>query len=312
MFSCDYIAILGPTASGKTQLALSLAKIFPVEIISVDSVSVYKGLDIASAKPSFDERQAVKHHLIDEMTLSEIFTVADFVEKVKVLIREIRSRGAMPVLCGGTMMYMHAFCSDYDEIPKIDPEVEVEVRDILRSQGVAKLYSLLQKEDPLMANRLHENDQQRVSRALSVWRSTNRSLCDYWGRESGNSLKGMHFLLRVNDRQAHRSVIKLRTQKMIDEGLIDEVATLLKEYGNKCLVHPAMKSIGYKQAIMYLCETLTMGEVGEKIDIATSQLTKKQMTWLNRWEVMDYQKIDVYQHGKIINILPTLLDSLNK
>ena len=155
----DYIAILGPTASGKTQLALELAKYYPIEIISVDSVSVYQGLNIASAKPSQIEQGEVPHHLIDVVTLQDTFTAGDFVSHANILLKEIQSRGRIPVFCGGTMMYMHAFCHQYDKMPVVDSHVEDEVRRVYQDKGVEEIYRLLKQEDPLMAGKLSKNDQ---------------------------------------------------------------------------------------------------------------------------------------------------------
>lgn len=302
----DYISILGPTASGKTKVAIGLSEYFPLEVISVDSVSIYKGLDIGSAKPSVEERNGVKHHLIDICTLDEIYTVGRFVEDARRLIEEIKSRGAMPVFCGGTMMYMQALKRDY-QMPKLSDEMQLEIKGLMEEKGLDYIYGLLEKEDPDMANRLHPNDQQRIQRALGVVRENGRSLSSYWEEEKKDD-NSMDFLIRVNNRDAHRERIRERVDLMLDMGLQEECQRVLDTYGR--LEHPALKSIGYKEMIEHIVEKTPTNDVREKICIATSQFVKRQMTWLNSWNNKNMFAIDLYEDGPIlINVLQSVVES---
>lgn len=309
----DYIAILGPTATGKTQLALELSGYDSIEIVSVDSVSVYQGLDVASAKPSQAEQAKVPHHLIDVASLQSTFTVGDFVSRANALVKEIKSRGSIPVFCGGSMMYMHAFCHQYHEMPVVAPSIEADVRCIYEKGGVKEIYQLLKQEDPVMADRLSENDQQRLQRALAVWRSEGKSLCDFWSSSHQRShFHGFHYLLMVDDRQQHRKRITDRVEKMLQAGLIDEVMHLLALHGEDVKMHPAMRSIGYKQAVEHICDQLPLEKAKEQIITATSQLTKKQMTWLKKWSFETYSAVNLYSDETKDNLLRLLLDYLKE
>lgn len=303
----DYISILGPTATGKTACAIALAKYCPIEIVSVDSVSVYKGLDIGSAKPSREERKAVVHHLIDISTLDEIYTVGQFVENANCLIEEIKNRGALPVFCGGTMMYMAALKRGY-QAPKIDGEITKNIEELIESEGLEYAYRLLKLEDPEMASRLHPNDRQRVSRALAVVRATGQSLSSFWN-QSESQWNSMDFLIRVNNRDQHRLRIAERVDTMLDKGLRKECELILEQYGN--IQHPALKSIGYREMIEGMLENKPTNNVREKICISTSQFVKRQMTWVNSWNNNNMLAIDLYEDDlKLYDTLQRIVENI--
>lgn len=304
----DYISILGPTGSGKSDLALQLAEVLPIEIVSVDSVSVYQEMDIGSAKPSEEDRRQVPHHLIDVCDLTTVYTVGRFVEDAKKLMVEIQRRGKLPVFCGGSMMYMKALQNGY-QMPSIGHETRAVLEQLLEEKGVAYLYGMLQKEDEKMASRLFPNDKQRIIRALTVIRETGRSLCEYWENQ-GDQFHHKDILLRVNDRDLHRVRLRKRVDWMLEQGLQRECALLLEKYGE--LEHPALKSIGYKEMFLCLLEKLPTKDVRDKICIASSQFVKRQMSWLNAWDSSTSCSLNLYENGKISeNILERMVESLD-
>lgn len=286
----EYVAFLGPTASGKTQIAIDVAKQYPVEIISVDSVSVYKELNIGSAKPSIEQMQGIPHHLISCVDLNEVYTVARFVKEANELIREIRARKRIPLLCGGTMMYAHALKEGLSGIPEVNPEVLEQVEQQYTAEGLEGLYQHLVEVDPQAAKQFHSNDKQRIMRALSLVLSHQKPL----GRilTKGSPVwQGRFILQRVIDREAHRHILAQRVDLMISNGFYEEVEEILRLYGRHISQHPAMRSIGYKQIIEMQCGTMSISDVREKIITASAQLVKKQMTWINAFKSKSYQYV---------------------
>lgn len=280
----DYISILGPTASGKSRLALMLADMLPIEIISVDSVSVYQGLDIGSAKPTRIERGSVPHHLIDICDLSSIYTAGQFLDAANNLIVDIQSRGKLPVFCGGTLMYMKALQKNYQNLPVIEGAVEESVALLYQTEGVAGVFQALAQEDPVMAAKLHPNDSQRLQRALAVVRSTGRSLQEFWKSQGDSRFKGLDFLLLVEDRARHKVILEQRIEGMLQEGFEDECRGLLKHYGAEIVTHPVLKSIGYREMLLYCKGEWSLSVAKERMLVSSSQFVKRQMTWLNRWD----------------------------
>lgn len=302
----DYISILGPTASGKTAIAIELAKQFPLEVVSVDSVSVYQELDIGSAKPTQDEMGDIRHHLINCLSLNEIYTVGRFVVDATRLISEIRSRGNIPLFCGGTMMYMKALQSGYVDLPVIPKEVVSEVDQMLHNDGVEALHARLKALDPKMAGKIKLRDQQRIARALSVVLHTGKSLSEYW-EQAKPSFDHADILLICNDRVAHRERLANRFDQMIETGFLEECLALHKKYGEEIWMHPALRSIGYKEMGMHICKNLPISDVRELAIISSSQYVKRQMTWLNAWDYLRSSKIRLYPENKEINKLAVSL-----
>lgn len=302
----DYISLLGPTASGKTAIAIALAKKFPLEVISVDSVSVYQELDIGSAKPSEEEMSGVKHHLINCVTLNEIYTVGRFVEDATRLMTEIKSRGNIPLFCGGTLMYMKALQSGYADLPVIPEDVTNDINQVLVNEGVEVLYEKLKGLDPSMAERIKPRDQQRIVRALSVILHTGKSLSDYW-HQAKPDLKHRDILLMCNDRSAHRERLANRFDQMMNAGFVEECIEIHHKYGEEIWQHPALRSIGYKDMGRHICEHLPISDVRELAIISSAQYVKRQMTWLNAWDNEVSRQIPLYPENKDINKLAVSL-----
>ena len=311
MLGYDYLAILGPTATGKTAAALALAEHYPIEIISVDSVSVYKPLNIGSAKPSKEELSSVKHHLIDICDLDTVFTVGKFIEASNLLIKDIRSRGKIPVFCGGSLMYMKALQSDHHSLPVVEHELQSSLIEMLNNKGIEYMYALLKKEDPMMASKVHANDSQRIIRALGVIRQTGKSLCAYWQQQQRNRLNGLDIFIHVNDRDAHRAIIRERIDIMFENGFEQECHDILTRYGLDIIKHPAMKSIGYKEICESICKQNNTNNVREKITISTSQFVKRQTTWLKSWANSQSRVFELYdENSQQIKVIDRIVESL--
>jgi len=313
MLDYDYLAILGPTASGKTAAALALAEHYPIEIISVDSVSVYTPLNIGSAKPSKKEMSSVKHHLINVCDLDTIFTVGKFVEMANDLMKDVRKRGKTPVFCGGSLMYMRALHNDHHSLPVIDSELQANLISLHDEKGTSYLSELLKKEDPIMAAKIHENDSQRIIRALAVMRQTGRSLHTYWQQKKRTQINGLDIFIHVNDRDAHRSIIRQRIDIMFENGFEQECYNILSSYGADIINHPAMRSIGYREICESICKHSNSNNVRELISVATAQFVKRQTTWLKSWRNSQSQVFDLYdENSQQIKVIDQIVESLER
>lgn len=277
------IAIMGPTASGKTGLALELAEQIPCEIISVDSALVYRQMDIGTAKPSAQELAAVPHHLVDIIDPAATYSVAEFCRDAVQLIGEIHRRQRVPILVGGTMMYFNALINGISPLPKSDEAIRARISEQAEKQGWAALHQELTEVDPVSAKRIHPNDPQRLTRALEVYRSSGKNLT-YWQEQKGDPCpyEIAQFAIAPEDRQVLHNRIAERFDIMLDKGLIDEVRTLY-ERGDLNEDMPSIRSVGYRQVWQYLDGRLSYAEMREKGIIATRQLAKRQLTWLRGW-----------------------------
>ncbi|SIT72301.1 tRNA dimethylallyltransferase [Ectothiorhodosinus mongolicus] len=277
------VFLMGPTATGKTQLALQIAKHLPVEIISVDSALVYRGMDIGTAKPTAAERQQVPHHLIDILDPAESYSAAQFREQALALIPQIHARGRLPLLVGGTMLYFRALDFGLDKLPEADPQIRAEIEQLAQEQGWSAVHAQLAQSDPEAAARIHVNDPQRLQRALEVVRLTGQPLSlQQKGQTSGLPWPVLRLGLMPDDRAALRARIAERFESMLTEGLLAEVAGLRARsdlHGGL----PAMRAVGYRQALAHLQEELDYSEMVVKAVTATRQLAKRQMTWLRHY-----------------------------
>ncbi len=282
------IALAGPTASGKTAAALAIAARWPVEIISVDSALVYRGMDIGTAKPSAAERAAVPHHLIDIRDPAQAYSAADFVRDATRLVSEIAARGRTALLVGGTMLYFKALLGGLDDLPAADPAVRAQLDARARTEGWPALHAELQRVDPVTAARLFPNDAQRIQRALEVHAISGRPLSSFHsGREHNpdSPLREEHLLsLEPADRGWLHARIAARFDAMLGEGLLDEVRKL-RARGDLHADLPSMRCVGYRQAWATLDEhpvpdTAALAELRERGIFATRQLAKRQLTWL--------------------------------
>ena len=277
------LAIMGPTASGKSRLSMALAAELPIEIISVDSALVYKGLDIGSAKPSAAEMAEVPHHLIDVIGPEQSYSAADFVADVHELVEAIFARGHLPVLVGGTMMYFNALQKGMAKLPSADEAVRSKIYQAW-SENPEAVHAQLQSVDPEAAERIHPNDPQRLIRALEVYELTGRPLSALQKEQQDNCLtafKLKKIVLMAEDRAKLHAQIEQRFHEMLEQDFISEVKELRK---NDALHEdlPSIRSVGYRQAWQYLSGQLDYDAFVQKGIVATRQLAKRQITWLRK------------------------------
>jgi len=274
------LAVVGPTASGKTGLSIALAREFDGEIISMDSALVYRGMDIGTAKPDMAERQGVAHHLIDVIDPTQSYSAARFRDDALRLVGEIRTRGKLPIIVGGTMLYFKALREGLDDLPQADPALRTEIEADAAARGWPALHADLATLDPATAARLAPGDSQRVGRALEIIRLTGKPMSD--------SLKSAPVplpfpLLTLSLEPADRAVLHQRVaarfDAMLAAGLIDEVKQLRERYPLKPGL-PSMRCVGYRQAWEYIDGAIGRTEMREQGIIATRQLAKRQLTWL--------------------------------
>lgn len=275
------IFLMGPTASGKTDVALRLAEAFPLEIISVDSAVVYRGLDIGTAKPGPGERARVRHHLIDILDPEEPYSAGRFREDAMAAMAAIRGRGRVPLLAGGTMLYFRALAEGIGPMPPADAQVRATLDREVEERGLAALHAELRALDSEAADRIHPNDPQRIQRALEVHRITGRPISAFQGQQSAEPLADRILQLAVapGDRERLHARIAERFDAMLAAGLVDEVAALRHRPG----LHPdlpSMRAVGYRQVWQYLDGELDARGLRERGIIATRQLAKRQLTWL--------------------------------
>ena len=272
------VAIAGPTASGKSALALAAAARWPLEIISVDSAQVYRGLDIGTAKPSASERAAVPHHLIDIIAPSESYSAARFVADARRLIGEIHGRGHHALLVGGTMLYFKALFDGLDAMPPADAAVRASIDARAATEGWPALHAELARVDPASAARLPPGDSQRIQRALEVYALSGRPLSSFFGQARAGALTMPLLALMPSDRGwLHRRIAE-RFDAMLAAGLVDEVAAL-RQRAELSADLPAMRCVGYRQAWQAL-DAGDLAPLRERGAAATRQLAKRQLTWL--------------------------------
>ena len=300
------IALVGPTASGKSEVAMAMAEVLPVEIVSVDSALVYRGMDIGTAKPSLAQRAAVAHHLIDIRDPLQVYSAAQFANDAGTLIAQIRGRGRLPLLVGGTMLYMKALIDGLDAMPSADAQVRARLDAQAARIGWPAMHNELALVDPLTAARLRPNDGQRIQRALEVWQVSGRALSDWHkqrapsgvqaegklGEQSPTSASGQTnnerasttepialISLEPQDRAWLHARIAQRFDAMLREGLVDEVLAL-RARGDLNPSLPAMRCVGYRQTWEALDGVWPMSELRDRGIFATRQLAKRQLTWL--------------------------------
>jgi len=272
--------LLGPTASGKSTLAMQLAAKFPLEIVSVDSAQVYRGMDIGTAKPSPIERRAVPHHLIDLVDPTEAYSAGRFREDALGAIAAITARGKIPLLVGGTMLYYRALAQGMDVLPAADPGLRTQIDAEAAQKGWPALHAELAAVDPATAARLKPNDAQRIQRALEVFRLTGNPLAKLQtGVASDLPFELKAFALVPEDRpELHRRIAE-RFDAMLNTGLVEELRELKKRYLLSA-EFPSMRAVGYRQAWQFLEGAIGADELREQGIAATRQLAKRQLTWL--------------------------------
>jgi len=274
------LVLAGPTASGKSALALALAERLPLEIVSVDSAQVYRGMDIGTAKPSRAERERVPHHLIDIVEPTESYSAARFAADAMRLIGEINARGRAAVLVGGTMLYVKALFDGLDALPERDPAVRAAIDAQAAAHGWPALHAQLARVDPPTAARLQPHDAQRIQRALEVWQLTGQPLSQAHGRRERAGLQLPLLALEPRARGWLHERIAERFRAMLQAGLVDEVR-MLRARGDLHDGLPSMRCVGYRQAWQAL-EAHDLSALAERGVAATRQLAKRQLTWLRR------------------------------
>lgn len=274
--------LLGPTASGKTAAALAFAAKHPAEIVSVDSALVYRGMDIGTAKPTLEERARVPHRLVDIRDPAQAYSAADFRADALQAIGEIRARGRVPLLVGGTMLYYKALAQGLNDLPSADPGVRAALEADAAREGWPALHARLARVDPVTAARLAPNDAQRIQRALEVFRLTGQpmsTLLSACERADETPYRFVPIALEPRDRAVLHARIAQRFDAMLEAGFVDEVRRL-RERGDLDPSLPSMRCVGYRQAWEYLDGAIDWATMRDKGIFATRQLCKRQLTWL--------------------------------
>ena len=298
------ISIYGPTNSGKTSLAIELSKKIPSEIISVDSVQIYKEANIGSNKPEQNILNKYPHHLIDFIDPKNFYSVGKFKKDAINLISEIDQKDKHSILTGGTMMYFYSLFNGLADLPEKNAQIRKKIDDQERRYGLKFLHDQLNESDPQSAEKIHENDRQRIKRALEVFMISGKTINQLKNKESENILKkrkSLSFAIIPDDRNHFKESLKSRFKEMIAAGLIDETEMLIKKYSKKI---PVLQAVGYKQVVDFLDNKLTKEEMIEKATNANYQLAKRQITWLNKLKTTE--KFFVKQSNMIIKILSYL------
>jgi tRNA dimethylallyltransferase len=280
------IALMGPTASGKTALALDWAQRLGGEIVSVDSALVYRGLDIGAAKPDADELARVPHHLIDLREPWQPYSAAEFATEARTALDDIASRGRLPILAGGTGLYFHALLHGLSAMPSADDATRAQLAEEGRQRGWAALHAELAAIDPVAAARIHTTDAQRIQRALEVYRLSGRTISDWRAQPPASRLpfRVLKLVLAPADRAVLHQRIERRFDLMLDAGFLDEVRRLRAmpelQAHPRPLDLPALRAVGYRQAWEHLDGLTDAAEFRARAIHATRQLAKRQLTWL--------------------------------
>ena len=275
----DAICIAGPTASGKTAAALAIAAALPVEIISVDSALVYRGMDIGTAKPSAAELASVPHHLIDILDPAQSYSAAQFVADATRLISEIKMRGKLPLLVGGTMLYFKALIDGIDDMPPANADIRAEIDTQAKEKGWPAMHAALALVDPITAARLSPNDSQRIQRALEVFQSAGKPLSAFHTADKKSAIHAPLIALEPQDRAWLHTRIAQRWDAMVVSGFEAEVRAL-KARPDLHEDLPSIRCVGYRQMWGHLGGHSTAAEMHEQAVAATRQLAKRQITWL--------------------------------
>ncbi|UYU31561.1 tRNA (adenosine(37)-N6)-dimethylallyltransferase MiaA [Siccibacter colletis] len=278
------IFLMGPTASGKTALAINLRKTLPVELISVDSALIYKGMDVGTAKPTAEEQAQAPHRLLDILDPAQAYSAADFRRDALAEMAEITAAGRIPLLVGGTMLYFKALLEGLSPLPSADPEIRAKIEQQAAEQGWDVLHQQLQSIDPVAAARIHPNDPQRLSRALEVFFISGKTLTDLT-QTSGDALPYQvhQFAIAPASRELLHQRIEQRFHQMLASDFEAEVRALFAR-GDLHTEMPSVRCVGYRQMWSYLEGEISHDEMVYRGICATRQLAKRQMTWLRGWK----------------------------
>jgi len=301
---------MGPTASGKTALAVQLAQVLNGEIISVDSALVFRDMDIGTAKPTLAERGDIVHHLIDILDPAESFSTGQFRKLALELMADITERGKLPILVGGTMLYFNALNSGLAVLPEADASIRVKLDEELALLGKEALHQRLAQVDPQAAARIHPNDPQRVQRALEVYEISGQPLTSFFTEAQSQPIPYniTKLIIAPEDRKILHAVIAKRFQQMLQQGLIEEVEKLFAR-GDLTEQLPAIRAVGYRQVWSYLQGEYDLETMAEKAIAATRQLAKRQFTWLRK--ETDAQHFQTGQADLLKAVLTTVNDRID-
>ena len=298
---------MGPTAAGKSALALALAERFAGEIVSVDSAQVFRGMDIGTAKPDARARSRVPHHLIDLLDPTEAYSAARFRADALAAVAQIRARGRVPILCGGTLLYFRALTDGLSALPPANPQVRAELDARAAREGWAALHAELAVVDPATAARVPPGDAQRIQRALEVWRVAGVPLSQLQGRRArtGSEAEPMiRIALVPSDRARLHQAIAERFDAMLSRGLVDELRILRRRYALRPEL-PSMRSVGYRQAWSYLEGELDESTLRTRGIAATRQLAKRQFTWLRSLDATSFDPYSADTSGAVESLVAT-------
>ena len=286
------VFLLGPTGSGKTELSLAVCERFPCEIVNVDSALVYRGMNVGTAKPSSAVRRRISHHLMDILDPSERYSAARFREDALRLLPEIRARGKIPLLVGGTMFYFHALEHGLDTMPEVSDTIRKNIDELGGSRGRDYLYEELQRLDPAAAERIHPHDTQRIKRAVGVCRSGQGPFSSFQhGGSKPLPFRLQKLALDFRDRSLLRKHISDRFTRMLENGLIGETAGLMVRPDFDA-DSPAMRAVGYAQVRSYLSGRWSFDEMQSRAVSATRQLAKRQLTWMRKMKNLQRFHVD--------------------
>ena len=282
---------MGPTASGKTDLAMRLSDEFNGEIISVDSALVYRSMDIGTAKPTVNELAQYPHHLVNIRDPAETYSASNFRHDALSLMQDITNRGKIPILVGGTMMYFQRLLKGMSQLPEADPDIRADIEATAKNKGWLFVHNELAKVDPVSGGRIHPNDTQRIQRALEIYRITGKSMTEHRLIEEKQSVNLPYEFLQIALSPIERSILHKRIAErfeiMLSNGFEDEVSMLYKR-SDLHLALPSMRTVGYRQMWLYMDGSYGYQEMKEKAIIATRQLAKRQFTWLKSWQNVNW------------------------
>lgn len=298
------IFLMGPTASGKTGIAVELYQTLPIELVSVDSALVFKGMDIGTAKPDAGTLAVAPHHLIDITLPTQPYSAANFRIDVLKLMTDITARGKVPLLVGGTMLYFKALESGLGDLPEANQDIRAKLDAEAAIVGWPAMHAKLGQVDPEAATRLKPNDMQRIQRALEVYTVSGKTMTQLYAEQSNQALpyKVLKIALVPSDRKVLHQRIAVRFEQMLDAGLVDEVKSILTMYPELTAESTSMRCVGYRQTLEYLRGDYDLAELCDRGIFATRQLAKRQLTWLRGMEdTVEFDCLDMNLNLKVKN-----------
>jgi tRNA dimethylallyltransferase len=316
------IFIMGATATGKTDLALAIhdelnsaeqnSAMAGIDLISVDSALVYRGMDIGTAKPDAETLRRAPHQLIDIIDPAETYSAGQFREDALIMMQNSVAQKRTPLLVGGTMLYFNTLQKGMADMPTVADSVKLAIEEEARTHGITAMHERLKSVDPVSANRIHPNDPQRIKRALELFDYTGKTLTDFWQKQALSQsgfrfpYRRIKFALMPTDRAELRQRIEQRFDKMLQQGLIEEVEELFNR-GDLNAGLPSIRAVGYRQVWAYLAGDYSFDEMREKAIIATAQLAKRQMTWLRKEQQCNFIDPNELKAQKVLKYLKHLL-----